>query len=134
MALIQWSQMLSVGVTQFDNEHKKLVDMLNNLHDAMKAGKANDVVGKILDGLISYTGTHFAAEERLMTQHGYPNLTKHKGEHAALVKQALDIQKDFKAGKALPQNLLQFLKDWLMKHIAGEDKQYGPFLNGKGIK
>lgn len=134
MALIQWSAMLSVGVTQFDNEHKKLVDMVNNLHDAMKTGKGSDVVGKTLDGLISYTATHFAAEERLMQQHGYPAIDKHKGEHTALVKQALEIQKNFKEGKALPQNLLQFLKDWLMKHIAGEDKKYGPFLNGKGIK
>lgn len=134
MALIQWSNLLSVGVTQFDNEHKKLVDILNNLHDAMKEGKGADVIGKTLDSLISYTATHFASEEKLMTQHAYPNLTKHKGEHAALVKQALEIQKDFKAGKALPQNLLQFLKDWLMKHIAGDDKQYGPFLNSKGVK
>ena len=87
-----------------------------------------------LDGLISYTATHFAAEERLMQQHAYPAIAKHKVEHAALVKQALEIQKNFKEGKALPQNLLQFLKDWLMKHIVGEDKLYGPFLNSKGIK
>lgn len=134
MALMQWSQMFSVGVTQFDNEHKKLVDLLNNLHDAMKAGKGNDVIGKTLDGLISYTATHFASEEKLMQQHNYPAFAKHKTEHISLTNQALQIQKDFHAGKALPSNLLQFLKDWLLKHIGNEDKLYGPFLNSKGIK
>jgi len=134
MALIQWAPVLSVGVTQFDNEHKKLVDMVNNLYDAIKAGKANSAIGTILDELVRYTGSHFGAEERLMQQHGYSGLAKHKAEHAALVKQVLEIQKGFKEGKALPQNLLQFLRDWLMKHIVGEDKQYGPFLNTKGVK
>ena len=134
MALIQWASVMSVGITQFDNEHKKLVDMVNNLYDAIKVGKANAVIGKILDDLIAYTGTHFSAEERLMQQYGYPGTAKHKAEHAALVKQVLDIQKNFKEGKALPQNLLQFLKDWLMKHILGEDKQYTSFFIGKGVK
>jgi len=134
MALIQWAPILSVGVTQFDNEHKKLVDMVNNLYDAMKLGKASGAIGTILDELIKYTANHFGAEERLLQQHGYPGLAKHKAEHAALVKQVQEIQKGFKEGKALPQNLLQFLRDWLMKHIVGEDKLYSAFLNSKGVK
>jgi hemerythrin len=69
-----------------------------------------------------------------MQQHGYPEYTKHKAEHVTLTNQALQIQKDFKAGKSLPSNLLMFLKDWLMKHICGDDKKYGPYFNSKGVK
>ncbi|AAR33734.1 bacteriohemerythrin [Geobacter sulfurreducens] len=134
MALISWSDSLSVKVKQFDDQHKKLVDMVNQLFDAMKAGKGNQVMGDILKSLIQYTQTHFAAEERIMKQYGYPDFEAHKKEHNALVMQVLDLQKQFQEGKAvLTQNVMTFLRDWLSKHIQGDDKKYGVYLNGKGV-
>ncbi|ANA39328.1 bacteriohemerythrin [Geobacter anodireducens] len=134
MALISWSDSLSVKVKQFDDQHKKLVDMVNQLFDAMKAGKGNQVMGDILKSLIQYTQTHFAAEERVLKQHGYPDLEAHKKEHNALVMQVLDLQKQLQEGKSvLTQHVMTFLRDWLSKHIQGDDKKYGVYLNGKGI-
>ncbi|MBE2886467.1 bacteriohemerythrin [Geobacter anodireducens] len=134
MALISWSDSLSVKVKQFDDQHKKLVDMVNQLFDAMKAGKGNQVMGGILKSLIQYTQTHFAAEERVLKQHGYPDLEAHKKEHNALVMQVLDLQKQLQEGKSvLTQHVMTFLRDWLSKHIQGDDKKYGVYLNGKGI-
>lgn len=134
MALITWSDSLSVKVKQFDDQHKKLVDMVNQLFDAMKSGKGSQVMGDILKQLIAYTQTHFAAEERLMQQHAYPGYEAHKKEHNALVMQVLDLQKQFQEGKpVLTQNIMTFLRDWLSKHIQGDDKKYGIFFNGKGI-
>ncbi|MRR34747.1 bacteriohemerythrin [bacterium] len=134
MALITWSDSLSVKVKQFDDQHKKLVDMANQLFDAMKTGKGSQVMGDILKQLISYTQTHFAAEERLMKQYGYPDFEAHKKEHNALVMQVVDLQKQFQEGKAvLTQNVMTFLRDWLTKHIQGDDKKYGIFFNGKGV-
>lgn len=134
MALITWSDTLSVKVKQFDDQHKKLVDMVNQLFDAMKTGKGNQVMADILKQLIAYTQTHFAAEERLMKQFGYPDFEAHKKEHNALVMQVLDLQKQFQEGKAvLTQNVMTFLRDWLSKHIQGDDKKYGVFFNGKGV-
>ena len=134
MALIIWSDSLSVKVKQFDDQHKKLVDMLNQLFDAMKTGKGSQVLGDILKQLIAYTQTHFAAEERLMKQYGYPDFEAHKKEHNTLVVQVLDLQKQFQEGKAvLTQNVMTFLRDWLSKHIQGDDKKYGIFFNGKGV-
>jgi hemerythrin len=134
MALITWSDALSVKVKQFDDQHKKLVEMVNQLFDAMKAGKGNQVMGDILKSLIQYTQTHFAAEERIMKQYGYPDFENHKKEHNALVMQVIDLQKQFQEGKAvLTQNVMTFLRDWLSKHIQGEDKKYGVYLNGKGV-
>lgn len=134
MALITWSDTLSVKVKQFDDQHKKLVDMVNQLFDAMKTGKGNQVMGDILKQLIAYTQTHFAAEERLLKQYGYPDFEAHKKEHNALVMQVLDLQKQFQEGKpVLTQNIMTFLRDWLSRHIQGDDKKYGVFLNGKGV-
>lgn len=134
MALVDWNSSLSVGVSKFDDEHKKLVDMVNNLHDAMKAGKGKEVVGTILDGLVTYTRTHFASEEKLMLQHKYPGYENHKKEHNALVMQVTDVVSQFKSGSApLASSVLQFLVAWLTKHIKGDDKQYGAFFNNLGI-
>jgi hemerythrin len=134
MALITWNESFSVKVKQFDDQHKKLIDMVNELHDAMKVGKGKDVLEKILAGLIQYTVTHFANEERLMKQHNYPEYEQHKKEHNLLTLQVNDVQRKFREGGAvLSQSVLQFLKEWLQNHIQGTDKNYAPFLNGKGI-
>ncbi len=136
MPLMEWNDKLSVGVAQFDGEHKRLVGMLNDLYDAVAAGHGKDVLGRTLDGLISYTKTHFANEERYMQQHAFPALAAHKAEHDALAKQVLEVQAKYQSGATavLSMEVMSFLKTWLVKHIQGTDKQYGPFLNQKGIK
>jgi hemerythrin len=135
MALINWNDNLSVKVTEFDEQHKKLIGMVNNLHSAMGAGKSREIMGSVLTGLIDYTVNHFAAEEKLMQKHGYPSFARHKAEHDALTKQVVDIMAKFKEGKTVVTiELMNFLKDWLTKHIQGTDKQYGPFLNSKNVQ
>lgn len=134
MAMMEWSAAFSTNVKQFDEQHKKLVGMVNQLHDAMKIGKSGEVLGPILNSLISYTASHFADEERLMKQHGYPDFAAHKAEHDKLTKQVLDLQKQYQTNStALSMPVMAFLKDWLVNHIQGNDKKYGPFLNGKGV-
>lgn len=135
MALLTWNEKFSVQVRQFDDEHKQLIALVNQLHDAMKMGQGKQVIGDILRGLISYTRNHFASEERLMKSHAFPEYEKHKKEHNQLTLSVLDLQKEYEAGNApLSQSVMAFLKDWLTDHIQGMDKGYGPFLNGKGIK
>lgn len=134
MALITWNESYSVKVKQFDDQHKKLIDMMNELHDAMKIGKGKDALEKILAKLIQYTVTHFANEERLMKQHNYPNYEQHKKEHNLLTLQVSDVQKQYHEGNAvITMAVMTFLKEWLQTHIQGTDKGYAPFLNGKGV-
>jgi len=134
MALMEWSPAFSVKVRKFDDQHKKLVELVNQLHDAMKAGQGHALLGTVLQSLISYTATHFKDEEQVMQANGYPDLVRHKGMHQKLVSQVLDLQKKFQAGgDVLTITVLNFLKDWLVSHIQGEDKKYGVFLNAKGI-
>lgn len=135
MPLMEWDKSYSVSVAEFDEQHKKLFGLINTLNDAMKAGKSKDALGGVLKGLIDYTASHFAAEEKMMREHDYLQTQMHKGEHDKLVKQVLMLQEDFKAGKMmLSMEVMNFLKDWLNTHIAVSDKKYGPFFNGKGVK
>lgn len=134
MALMEWNPTFSVNVKKFDDQHKKLVELVNQLHDAMKAGEGNTMLGIVLQSLISYTSTHFAEEEKMMQANAYPDFTKHKAAHENLVKQVLDLQKKAQAGGGvLTLTVMTFLKDWLVSHIQGEDKRYGQYFNTKGI-
>ncbi len=135
MAFITWSSKLETGVTKVDQQHQKLVAMVNALYEAMKDGSGQDVLGKVLNGLVDYTRTHFATEEALMNQFGYPGLATHKIEHDKLTAQVAELQAQFQAGKtALTLKVANFLKDWLSGHILGMDQQYAPFLKDKGVR
>ncbi len=135
MSLIVWNSELSVGVPSIDNQHKKLVTLLNQLHDAMMGGKGKEVVGPVLKGLIEYTGTHFKHEEDLFARTGYPEAAAHKKEHADLVRKVVEIQEKYETSGPgiLTIQVMSFLKDWLTKHIQGTDKRYVPHLQSKGV-
>jgi hemerythrin len=134
MPLMNWSGALSVGVHEIDEQHKKLVEMLNQLYEAMQKGQGKDVLGSLLAGLAQYTVKHFAAEERAMQRAGYADLAAHKVEHEALTKKVLDFKQRFDGGTSMITiELMNFLKGWLTSHIQGSDKKYGPVMNGVGI-
>jgi hemerythrin len=135
MPLMMWNDRLSVGVKVLDDDHKKLVGMINQLFDAIQSGHGKDSLGKILDGLIDYTKVHFAREEQFFVQTGYGASAAHKKEHDDLTRQVLDVQKKYNAGVTgtLSLEVMNFLKNWLLTHIQGSDQKYGPHLNGKGI-
>ncbi len=135
MALVVWSEKLSVGVRSIDDQHKKLVTLLNQLHDGMMAGRGKEVVGPVLKGLIDYTATHFKYEEDLFARTFYADSAAHKKEHADLVRRVLDIQKTYneKGPSVLTIQVMNFLKDWLTSHIQGSDMKYAPHLKANGV-
>jgi hemerythrin len=135
MPLMTWTPKLSVGVAVLDEDHKKLVGMVNELYDAMQAGHGKESLGPILDRLVDYTKVHFAREEKLFGQTAYPEAVPHKQQHDALTRQVLDVQRKYAAGAAATVSLevMHFLRDWLINHIQGSDQKYRPHLNAKGI-
>jgi hemerythrin len=135
MALISWSDNMSVGVAKIDNDHKGLIELINLLHGEMLAGKSKDALGVVLDKLIAYTKTHFAYEEALFRTHSYPQAAAHAKEHEALTKKALVLQADLKAGKTvISAPVLDFLRDWLTNHILKQDMAYKLFFADKGVR
>jgi len=132
--LMPWNESFVNGVSEFDNQHKYLVELVNKLYKGMKLGHGNEDVGRTLDELIEYTASHFACEEKLMAENQYPDYDSHIKIHRDLVGKVVDFQKKFKSGEVtVSLDLLEFLKDWLIGHIKGVDRKYGPFFNGKGI-
>ncbi|MGD8562082.1 MAG: bacteriohemerythrin [Desulfarculaceae bacterium] len=129
MAFVQWSQNLSVGVQQIDIQHQKLVQMVNDLYEAMSKGEGDQKIVDIISGLDVYVRTHFRTEEGLMKSKDYPELSQHKAEHDKLTAQVGTLREDLKAGKKIvPVKVAGFLKDWLINHIQKTDKKYAPFL------
>ncbi len=135
MAIIEWNDSLSVNVALVDKQHQKLIGMINELNDAMRQGKGKETLGKTLNELVSYTGTHFKLEEKYFDQFGYPEADSHKKRHSEFVAKVSEFKSGFEKGKlGLSIEVMDFLSDWLRTHIKGVDKKYGPFFNEKGLK
>ncbi len=134
MELVSWKPDYSVEVDQIDVQHQKLVKMINDLYAAMKEGKGKEVIGKILDGLLNYTKVHFRDEEKLMAQAGYGDIPAHHKIHEEFVQKVDEFNKDFESGKVLLSiEILSFLRDWLINHIMGTDRNYISAMHDKGI-
>ncbi len=129
MAFVAWNENLSVGIAQIDQQHRQLIDMINELHDAMCKGQGKNILKPLLARLFQYTQTHFTAEEALMQQAQYPKFAAHKAAHEKLVSQVRDLKQRFDAGEYLLSiDTMKFLQNWLTDHILGVDKQYVPCL------
>ena len=133
--LFPWDDSFSVNIGVVDAEHKNLVSMVNELHQAMGQGIGKDKLGRILSKLIEYTQVHFETEERLMQSHAYPDFLAHRSEHQKLTSTVIDFQRRFLANEVgLTLEVMEFLKDWLRTHILRSDKKYSPFLNAQGVR
>lgn len=130
-----WGPQLSVGVPSIDEQHKKLVAMVNTIHDGIRQGIGKDAAAKVLNELVEYTAFHFKTEEDYFDKYGYPETDAHKAIHADLVGKVLAFKEKFDKGYATVDfELLNFLKNWLQNHICITDKKYGPFLASKGVR
>ncbi|MGB4600009.1 MAG: bacteriohemerythrin [Trichlorobacter sp.] len=132
---LEWDASFETGIASIDGQHRKLFDMVNDLHDAMQQKRTKEAIRQILGRLIEYTGAHFGHEEQAFRSTGYPEEAVHKQEHTRLVEQVLALQGKFNNGEAvLTQSVIEFLQDWLIKHIKGTDMRYAPHLKKNGIK
>ena len=132
--LINWSDGYSVNIKEMDEQHKKLVSLINGFYDALQASMELDAIPSLLDGVIDYTKTHFSSEEELMKQHGFPEYEEQKAAHDDFTKKVLDMQKRYKAGeKNVAGKVALLLSSWLMDHIVMKDKKYGAHLNSRGV-
>jgi len=135
MALVKWNNSYSVGVKAMDTQHTVLFDILNDLHAAMLKGQAQGLTGPLLHKLVSYTQSHFKAEESMMAQAKFPALAAHRARHLDLIAEVEDYVVRFERGEAsVNLHLLSFLRDWLTKHIQQSDREYGPWLNDHGVR
>lgn len=135
MPIMKWSEELSVGIGEIDNQHKRLIELINSLHDAMLAKQGKQAISGILDELAAYTVYHFQNEEKYMEKFGYPGYQVHKHEHEGFVLKVGSFQKDYNDGKlGLSIEIMNFLRDWVSNHIKGTDKKYSKTFQDNGLQ
>ena len=135
MPKIEWSSKLSVNISVFDDDHQKLVDLLNKLYEAIVMGQVDSVVPMVLLELVDYTKVHFKKEEAAFEKYGYPSFEEHKKVHDDFVKYLDDFVEQYKSGTAsvgIP--VFNMLFAWVQDHIMKADKAYTEFLTNAGMR
>jgi len=131
-ALIHWTEAMTVNVSGMDNDHRVLIDLINQLASAEKIGNRR-IAESVLDELLNYTIDHFNREERFLQKSGYPSsdLVAHKLLHASFAETVQDIRWQYLHGfrPRINQEVLLFLRDWLSKHILVEDMKYATAIS-----
>ncbi|MEK7434466.1 MAG: bacteriohemerythrin [Cyanobacteriota bacterium] len=135
MSYIRWDSSLSIGIDIIDDQHKQIIDYINELESILgnekfdKSFIANSDILKnkiksVLDNLINYTVSHFAFEEDLLEKANYSFLDAHKKIHNSFIAKVTNYHERFIKGEDISSELLSALKMWLISHIKKEDKDY----------
>jgi len=129
MAFIDWQENYSVGIKQFNDDHKELVKIINELHNGLVSNLGISQMTYVMDGLVNYTVGHFAREEKYMKKYDYSGYDEHKEEHEKLLNKVREYYQMLKDGRSsFTIELMAFLKDWLVDHILGSDMEYKEFF------
>ena len=135
MSLLTFDKTYATGIEFIDEQHAGLFEALNDLYAALLRGKTSAVTGSLLQDLLAYTRSHFAAEEAMLARAKYPGLVEHRSKHQRLTDQVSEYVDRYKRGEAaLSVDLLKFLRHWFINHILREDRAYGAWLAQAGVR
>lgn len=134
MAALQWDDSFSVGIKSIDKQHQKLIDSLNDFYAHIESKSNDELIGSLLSEMRNYVEHHFATEEMYFKNYNYPEYEKHKREHTKFIEKLVDLEQRFNNGTIIASfEITTFLKNWLVNHIKGTDKEYSQFLIDKGV-
>jgi hemerythrin len=128
---VTWSNSYSLGIKLIDDQHKWLLDFVNDLFNHATGDEAKDraYFKEVIQKAVQYVKTHFATEEKYMLATKFPGYAEHKKAHDEFVVTIVQTVKDFEAGKRLVlKKFAYFLKDWVLSHIAVMDTQYARYF------
>lgn len=135
MERIEWNSSFSVGVARLDEQHQRVVHMINRLIEAPGATVRSETISDLLGDLTRYAREHFRTEEQLMEEHGYPDLAPHKEEHRTYrVKIVAFCRAAMVHEDAVPAELLHFMRDWWLQHILEADMKFRDFFVERGVR
>jgi hemerythrin-like metal-binding protein len=133
MAYFEWADDMVIDGGVIDEDHQKLVHLVNDLHTATTDGRGREVVEAILADLLAYTADHLRREESVMSSAGFPNLERHKIGHAHFIVQLNALRQKFDAGSiTVAAQLSTVLRDWLSLHIRRSDREVRTYLEKLG--
>ncbi|MGY4532546.1 hemerythrin [Pseudomonas sp. TE3786] len=124
MAYLVWQEDLNTGIPIIDDQHKRIVAMINLLIHANENNHSREEVGEVLGELVDYTLSHFAFEEALLEEAGYAFTRPHKRVHEIFTVRVSEFNMRFQAGEDVTQELINLLSRWLFNHIRNDDKAY----------
>jgi hemerythrin-like metal-binding protein len=135
VTVLTWNRACTVGVRAMDDQHGILLDTMNELRLAAVRGSGREQVSEVLDRLIEFTRMHFWSEEQLLEQHGFPGLAEHRVEHQHMLARILHSSHRMQHGDKMQMRpLLCFLREAYAEHIEGMDREYGPWMNERGVE
>jgi hemerythrin len=134
MAYLHWSNELDTGIEVIDKQHRRIVDLINELNTANESGDSA-VINHVLGELVDYTLSHFSFEEELQEKANYPFYKAHKRVHEIFTKRVSEFQQRAAKGENVAPELLSMLKIWLVNHIKGDDADYvESVVNSLGVE
>lgn len=135
MLFVRWvAEKYSVNIEEIDQQHQRLIGIINEVYQAKVENQNRNTIAEILEKMVDYTKTHFQAEEELMAEHGFPELEPHRNAHRSFVTKVGEFNRKFSMNDdSIIDEMLDFLKEWLLKHIMEMDKGYATYLNERGI-
>ena len=128
MGYIKWSDDFIIGNVSIDNQHKKLVDIINTLYKSVENSDSNAILDEMLAELKSYTIYHFKTEETFMKDTAYKHFNAHKKIHQSFVRKIEEFEKEYINGNQfISIDLLNFLTVWIVEHIKKEDMKFSSY-------
>lgn len=127
MAYMKWSNDLNTGIDVIDHQHQRIVDYINQLHEAIEH-QSRDEIRDVLDQLVEYTMSHFAFEEDLQEEAGYPFIRAHKKVHDLFARKMTSYHEQFDLGEDISRQLMTTLRTWLINHIKRDDSDYVSYV------
>lgn len=129
MVFLEWHESFNIGISEVDDEHKKLIEMLNNVYSLIKKNEPRDSVLKSITNLIDFTKYHFLNEEMWMVKNKYPEYSLHKAVHHKLLSDLEGYLRKINQENFLQKSeeIIVFIKSWWMTHVLDNDSNLGHF-------
>jgi hemerythrin-like metal-binding protein len=134
MTVINWGQLFVLGFGDIDDQHHRMIDLINEFDDAMRAGRNQDVLASIFHDLTHYTVHHFAFEEQLMDEYRIRSAPAHKAEHELLKANLAAFHTKIESGSATGDAFMALLRAWLGDHTLSTDQTLTRELLAVGAK
>ena len=132
---VRWTAELATGVERIDEEHKELIDRMDQFLDACRQGLGKERAAQMLDFLEQYAISHFAMEEGLMVESAYPSTRSHRAQHTTFRRNVQRIREVFDSDGPGVHVIVQVNRtviDWMLDHIRTTDKALGSFIVASG--
>ncbi|MGD2034404.1 MAG: bacteriohemerythrin [Bacteroidales bacterium] len=128
---MKWEPAFNLGIPEIDAQHRKIIDLINDLNKALVEDKTNQKIGKILDEMSEYAKVHFKTEERYFEESDFPLMKEHKAQHEYFINKIITLRENFDDNLSVTFRLMKFLRNWWTNHILDADREYVEIVKSK---